>query len=131
MSEKDPALLHGRSGSAPFVSVVRDLAHHAGRLSARIGTLPADNAAITVLGTASSTCQSNLAFHRDAFTFACADLPLPKGVDMAARVSDKQLGMSVRMVRAYDINNDKFPCRLDILYGWKTLYPELACRIQG
>lgn len=96
-----------------------------------VNASPADNAAITVLGAADTLSPANLAFHRDAFTFACADLPLPQGVDMAARVSDNQLGMSVRMVRAYDINNDKFPCRLDILYGWKTLYPELACRVQG
>lgn len=92
---------------------------------------PADNAAITVLGAASTATPANLAFHRDAFVFGCADLLLPKGVDMAARVSDKQLGMSIRMVRQYDINNDKFPCRLDVLYGWKTVYPELACRVQG
>lgn len=92
---------------------------------------PADNAAITVIGSASASSRENLAFHRDAFVMGCADLQLPQGVDMAARVSDKQLGMSVRMVRAYDINNDKFPCRLDILYGWKTVYPELACRVRG
>lgn len=92
---------------------------------------PASGAALTVLGAANTSTPANLAYHRDAFTLACADLPLPGGVDMAARVSDKQLGLSVRMVRAYDINNDRFPCRLDILYGWKTLYPELACRIQG
>jgi hypothetical protein len=72
-----------------------------------------------------------LAYHKNAFTLGCADLLLPKGVDMAARVSDKQLGLSARMVRQYDITNDKFPCRFDVLYGWKTLYPELACRIQG
>jgi len=48
---------------------------------------------------------------------------------MASRVSDKQLGMSIRLVRAYDINTDRFPCRLDILYGWTTLYPELAVRV--
>ena len=92
---------------------------------------PASGAALTILGAANTSTPANLAYHRDAFTLACADLPLPGGVDMAARVSDKQLGLSVRMVRAYDINNDRFPCRLDILYGWKTLYPELACRIQG
>lgn len=96
-----------------------------------VDALPADNAAITVLGAAAALSPTHLAYHRDAFTFACADLQLPNGVDMAARVSDKQLGMSARMVRAYDINNDKFPCRLDILYGWKSIYPELACRIQG
>jgi hypothetical protein len=59
----------------------------------------------------------------------CADLQLPGGVDRAARISSKRLGMSIRMVRAYDINNDAWPCRLDVLYGWKTVYPELACRI--
>lgn len=92
---------------------------------------PANGAAITVLGAANTSTPANMVYHRDAFTLACADLPLPKGVDMAARVSDKQLGLSVRMVRAYDINSDQFPCRLDILYGWKTLYPELACRVHG
>jgi hypothetical protein len=96
-----------------------------------VDAAPADNAAITIVGSANTVSPANMAYHSDAFTFACADLLLPKGVHAAARVSDKQLGMSIRMVQAYDINNDKFPCRLDILYGWKTIYPELACRIQG
>lgn len=96
-----------------------------------VNALPADNALLTVLGAANTVSPTNLAFHRDAFVMGCADLLLPKGVDMASRVSDKQLGMSIRMIRQYDINNDKFPCRLDVLYGWKAVYPELACRIQG
>lgn len=100
-----------------------------------IDALPAVNAAITVLDAAgnpgSIASPMNLAYHRDAFTIGSADLPLPKGVDMAARVSDKKVGLSVRMVRAYDIVNDMFPCRLDVLYGWQTIYPQLACRIQG
>lgn len=92
---------------------------------------PADNAAITVVGAASTATPQGLAFHKDAFTLVTADLPLPRGVDMAARVSDAQTGLSVRMVRAYDITTDKLPCRLDVLYGWKELYPENACRIQS
>ena len=96
-----------------------------------VDALPADNAAITVLGAASTQTPTGLAHHKDAFTLAMADLPLPKGTDMAARVSDDQLGMSIRLVRDYDITNDKFPCRLDVLYGWATLRPELACRIQA
>jgi len=92
---------------------------------------PASGAAITVLGAPNTLSPVNLAYHKNAFVLGCADLLLPKGVDMAARVSDKQLGLSARMVRAYDINNDKFPCRFDILYGWKAVYPELACRIHG
>lgn len=90
---------------------------------------PGATAAITVLGAANANSPQGLAFHKDAFALGCADLPLPGGVDMAARVSDKQLGMSIRLVRAYDINTDRFPCRLDILYGWTTLYSELACRV--
>ena len=92
---------------------------------------PANAVAVTPLGTEGATVRVPLAFHRDAFTLATADLPLPRGVDMAARVSDAQLGISLRMVRAYDINQDAFPCRLDVLYGWSALRPELACRIAG
>ena len=90
---------------------------------------PADSAVITVLGAADTVTPQGLGFHRDAFVFASADLLLPGGVDKAARVSDKQLGMSIRMIRDYDINQDRLITRLDILYGWATLYPELACRI--
>ena len=91
---------------------------------------PANGAALSLFATSVSSPMS-LAFHKDAFTFASCDLQLPRGVDMAARVSDKKIGMSIRMVRAYDINNDVFPTRLDILYGWATLRPELACRMQS
>ena len=100
-----------------------------------ITALPQTNAALVVVDAAGNpggtVSPMNLAYHRDAFTVGTADLPLPKGVDMAARVSDKKVGMSIRMVRAYDIVNDMFPCRLDVLYGWSTIYPQLACRIQG
>jgi len=92
---------------------------------------PADNAAITMVGAEAKQSPQGLAFHKDAFTLAMADLPLPQGTDMAARVSDSQLGMSIRLIRDYDITNDKFPCRLDVLFGWAALRPELACRIQG
>jgi hypothetical protein len=98
-----------------------------------VDSSPANAAAILTFGEVTSTQNTvtpqGLAFHKDAFTLASADLPLPRGVDMAARVADKQLGLSIRMVRAYDINQDQFPCRLDILYGWAALRPELACRI--
>lgn len=91
----------------------------------------AANAVLTVEAASAIVTPQNLAFHKDAFTFATADLQLPGGVDMAKRVTSKKLGMSMRLVRAYDINADRFPCRLDLLGGWATLRPELACRIQG
>ena len=98
---------------------------------ATVNASPANNAPLTISGAANTVSPQGIAMHKDAFTLACADLPLPRGVDMAARASDKQLGLSVRMIRAYDINTDNFPCRLDILCGWATLRPELAVRIQS
>lgn len=87
---------------------------------------PADNAAITFAGTASTAVGTSLLFQKEAFAFATADLVMPKGVDFSAReVMD---GISMRVVRDYDINNDKLPCRVDILYGFKTLRPQLAVR---
>lgn len=78
-------------------------------------------------GTASTAYVQGLAFHKDAFTMVTADLEMPKGVDFAAReVFD---GISLRIVRNYDIVNDKFPCRIDVLFGYKTIRPEWACRL--
>lgn len=96
-----------------------------------VNALPADNAAITFLGAASTQSPQGLAYHRDAFVLGTADLPLPKGVDMSDRIADPQLGISLRLVRQYDINNDKFPCRFDVLYGHKTVRAELACRVSS
>jgi hypothetical protein len=85
--------------------------------------------AILFHGAASTDFAQNFVFHKDAFTLATADLVMPRGVDFAAReVYD---GISLRIVRAYDINNDRFPCRIDVLYGVKELYPEWACRVTG
>lgn len=96
-----------------------------------MSSLPLAGAALVLSGAAGATAVLNLAFHRDAFILGMADLMLPGGVDKAARVSDKESGFSVRMVRDYDIVNDMMPCRLDVLYGYSTPYAELACRIQG
>jgi hypothetical protein len=92
-----------------------------------VSAAPADNAAITKIGSASGVYRPSLAFHKNAFAFATADLVVPSGVDFAKReVMD---GISMRIIRQYDINNDKFPCRLDVLYGYKTLRAQLAARI--
>lgn len=96
-----------------------------------VDSSPANNAAINMVGSSNTQYPQNIGYHRDAFVLGMADLPLPGGVDMAARASDDDAGLSVRIVKAYDINNDTFPCRIDVLYGWKTVYPELACRLWG
>lgn len=88
---------------------------------------PANGAAVAKVGGASAVYRPSLAFHKDAFAFATADLVMPQGVDFAAReVMD---GLSMRIVRQYSISNDQFPTRLDVLWGCKTIRPELACRI--
>jgi hypothetical protein len=81
---------------------------------------------IVVAGTLSSEHTTSLLYHKDAFTFATADLIMPGGVDFARR--EVQDGISLRIIRNYDINNDNLPCRIDVLYGYKTLRPEWAAR---
>ena len=94
---------------------------------------PDDGDALVVFAASSEAASGpqGLAFHPDAFTFASADLVLPDGVDFASRKADPDLGISIRCVRQYEARTDLFPCRLDVLYGWKTVRPELACRITG
>lgn len=86
---------------------------------------------ITPFDNTGKTSPQNMLFHRNAFTLATADLELPEGVHFAGRASDKEIGLSMRVVRQYTINNDSIPTRLDVLYGWAPLYPELACRVAG
>lgn len=92
-----------------------------------VSASPTNSGAVTKVGGASAVYKPSVVFQRDAFAFATADLVMPKGVDFAAReVLD---GISMRVVRQYDINNDKLPCRVDVLYGYKTLRAQLAARI--
>ena len=95
-----------------------------------ISALPVDGAAVTFYGTTSATVYpQNLVFHKDAFTFATADLKMPRNAEMASRqVVD---GISMRLWEGQDITNDQFPTRSDVLYGYVPVYPELACRVWG
>lgn len=90
--------------------------------------------AITVNGgaaNANKVSPQGITFHRDAFALAFADLPLPRGVESAARANDADIGMSMRMVTQYTINNDAMPTRCDVLYGYDGLYRQFAVRIAG
>ena len=101
----------------------------AGQALATISAFPTNNAVVTVVGTASAQYAQNLVYHKDAISFATADLLLPQGVDMASRQVHN--GISLRIVRQYDINHDKMPCRIDVLYGYDVIRPEMACRVWG
>ena len=96
---------------------------------ATVDVLPQSGKAVVFVGAASSQYAQNLVYHKDAITFATADLLLPQGVDMAARAVHN--GISLRIVRQYDINNDRLPCRIDVLYGYSTIRPQMAVRLWG
>lgn len=92
-----------------------------------VSASPTNGGAVTVAGTASLQYGLNLAFYKQAFALVSADLVMPKGVDMAAR--EQQDGLSLRLIRQYQGATDIFLTRLDVLYGYKTIRPELACRV--
>ena len=96
---------------------------------ATVDSFPVAAAVVTMLGSASSQYAQNLVYHKDAITFATADLLLPQGVDMASRQVHN--GISMRVVRQYDINNDRLPCRIDVLYGYSTIRPQMGVRLWG
>jgi hypothetical protein len=96
---------------------------------ATVDSLPGNSKAVTFVGAASSQYAQNLVYHKDAITFATADLMMPQGVDMASRQVHN--GISMRIVRQYDINNDRMPCRIDVLYGYSAIRPQMACRLWG
>lgn len=86
----------------------------------------ANNQALTKVGGASATHDISLGYAKDAFAFVTADLRMPRGVDFAAReVMD---GISMRILSDYDITNDEFPTRVDVVYGFKAIRPQLAVR---
>jgi hypothetical protein len=99
-----------------------------------VSAMPANNAALYKREFDESTAIGNAAdygismgYHRDFAAIAFADLVMPKGAHMASRqVYD---GISMRFWADGDITNDSFPARFDVLYGYKVIRPELACRL--
>jgi len=96
---------------------------------ATVDSFPASGAAVVFVGAAGTQYAQNMVYHRDAIAFATADLLLPQGVDMASRAVHN--GISLRIVRQYDINDDVMPTRVDILYGYGAIRPQMAARIWG
>jgi hypothetical protein len=89
--------------------------------------------AVTLNGGAASGTSSteNLYFHRDAFALAFVDLPLPRTAVEASRAYDEDLGLAIRVATQYTINNDAEPTRMDVAYGFASLYRPMAVRISG
>jgi hypothetical protein len=110
-------------------SVTVPAMYSAGQALATVDALPVSGKAVTFYGSASTQYPQNLIYHRDAIAFATADLLMPQGVDMASRQVHN--GISLRVVRQYDINNDRLPCRIDVLYGYSVIRPQMAVRLWG
>jgi len=95
-----------------------------------VSNSPAAGAPLTITGTANQLELNGVAFHQAAFVLGMAPLPLPKGTDMAAAAVDPDTGVSIRSISDYDVINDLFITRCDILYGHCAQRPEWACRIE-
>jgi hypothetical protein len=93
-----------------------------------VDTIPALGAAVKIYGNSNRPHPQNLAFHKNAFALCMVPLQMPTGVWGAVEMED---GISIRIVKDYDVDEDAEIVRMDILYGVKTIYPELACRIFG
>ena len=105
---------------------------------ATVSALPADDAAILVIGQtgatgtlATTTSAQNLVYHPDAFTVVFADLEEPNGGAKFSRVSSEKYKVAIRFTQQWSIQTDQNAARLDCLYGWKAIRPELAARVQG
>lgn len=94
------------------------------------GTVAATSV-LTVYGASATSTPQNLVFHPDAFTFVTAMLDMPQAGAESYVVRSKKLNMGIRALRFYDGYNDRSNFRFDILGGWKTIRPELACRVAG
>lgn len=90
---------------------------------------PADNAAVTWLGTASTAYRQNIFFNKNAFALVMRPLEIPPSSNGATRETYK--GLSVRVTPYYDGANDESNWRLDVIYGVKAIYPELSARASG
>lgn len=80
---------------------------------------------------ASTVSPQSILFYRDAYALAFADLPLPRTAVEASRANDPDLGMAIRIATQYTINNDAEPTRMDVLYGFSSLYTQLGARLAG
>lgn len=94
-----------------------------------VTALPADNAAITILGVSGVAYPQNLGFHTNALALVTIPLELPDSAVFKARADWR--GYSIRVIKDYDIDSDEEIIRLDILFGVKAIYPELGVRLQG
>jgi hypothetical protein len=90
---------------------------------------PANSATITILGAASAAYDTNIMYHRDAFTLAMVPMFEPANGTGAKVTQMSDDGFTVKVTQFYDGVNDNNLMRLDVLFGWAATYPELASKV--
>jgi hypothetical protein len=117
------------SGSSTATLSVSPAIYTATHKLATVDSFPQSGKTVTMLGTANTaTYPQNLIFHRNAFTMVTTDLPAPRSGEWSRA---NNAGISMRVWSDSDINSDRHPTRIDVLYGYKTLRPEMAVRLWG
>ena len=107
-----------------------------------VSAAPANDAAITVVGTAGATYAQNMTFHKNAFVFVPVPIIVPDSAVVKASVTDRTenhklegaysgTGLTFTMVKDFNVTDYSETTRIDVLYGKKVLRPELACRVSG
>ena len=124
--------LYTSSGSGKLTVTVGDALIYGGQFQ-NSSNAPVSTYGLTINGGAASGTNSteNLYFQRDAFALAFVDLPLPRTAVEASRAYDEDLGIAIRIATQYTINNDAEPTRMDVAYGFSSLYRTLGYRISG
>lgn len=119
----------GASVVSPLIYLTGAKRNVGNSTGAEIAATAFDAKALTFVGAASTTYMQNLMYHKEAFQFVTADLPIMGGSDECAR--RVQEGLALRVWKDGDIRNDELLCRIDMLYGMAALRPAWACRLIG
>lgn len=122
-----PVASAGSGTEHPYTVYIQPDMIHTGPYKT-VNSLPSGGVAVDVFGNTAKNYPQNLAFHKNAFALVMVPLPVPSGVWGSSMSED---GFSIRILKQYGVDADTETCRLDVLYGVKTIYPELAVRIWG
>jgi len=99
--------------------------------SQNINALPVNGAAVNILtGTTGEGCVANMAFTKQSIALACVPLDMPDSVVWGARETSES-GLSIRIVKGYNVLTDTEIIRADILFGARVIYKDTCMKFLG